>query len=70
MSVDKVWAELNVKNAKPSIQEILESGKFLVSGEIGPPKGPDIEEVIEHVDLLKDRVHSMNITDNQSSVMR
>jgi len=70
MSVDKVWAELKVKNAKPSIQEILESGKFLVSGEIGPPKGPDIEEVIEHVDLLKDKVHSMNITDNQSSVMR
>ncbi len=70
MSVETVWKELGVKNAKPSIQEILESGKFLVSGEIGPPKGPDIEEVIEHVDLMKDKVHAMNITDNQSSVMR
>jgi len=68
--VENVWKELNVKNAKPSIQEVLESGKFLVSGEIGPPKGPDIEEVIEHIDLLKDKVHAMNITDNQSSVMR
>jgi methylenetetrahydrofolate reductase (NADPH) len=70
MSVEKVWEELKIKNAKPSIQEVLDSGKFLVSGEIGPPKGPDVEEVIEHIDLLKDKVHSMNITDNQSSVMR
>ena len=70
MSVENVWKELKINNAKPSIQEVLESGKFLVSGEIGPPKGPDIEEVIHHVDLLKDIVHAMNITDNQSSVMR
>ena len=59
-----------IKHAKPSIEEILNSGKFLVSGEIGPPKGPDIEEMKEHIELLKDRVHAMNITDNQSSVMR
>jgi methylenetetrahydrofolate reductase (NADPH) len=59
-----------IKHAKPSIEEILDSGKFLVSGEIGPPKGPDIEEMKEHIELLKDIVHAMNITDNQSSVMR
>jgi methylenetetrahydrofolate reductase (NADPH) len=70
MTVENVKKELGVKNVKPSIQEVLESGKFLVSGEIGPPKGPDIEEMIHHVDLLKDIVHAMNITDNQSSVMR
>ena len=57
-------------HAKPSLQEILESGKFLVTGEIGPPKGSDIDEMIGHIDLLKDIVHGMNITDNQSSVMR
>ena len=58
------------EHAKPSIEEVLDSGKFLVSGEIGPPKGPDIEEMKEHIELLKDKVHAMNITDNQSSVMR
>jgi 5,10-methylenetetrahydrofolate reductase len=58
------------KHAKPGIQEILESGTFLVTGEIGPPKGTDIDEMIEHIDLMKDKVHGMNITDNQSSVMR
>lgn len=61
---------LGIENKKPSIEEILEAGTFLVSGEIGPPKGPDIEEMIHHVDLLKDIVHATNITDNQSSVMR
>ncbi|MBN1290028.1 MAG: methylenetetrahydrofolate reductase [Actinobacteria bacterium] len=59
-----------IKHVKPSIQEVLESGKFLVTGEIGPPKGPDIAEMTEHIELLKDKVHAMNITDNQSSVMR
>jgi 5,10-methylenetetrahydrofolate reductase len=58
------------KHVKPGIQEIMESGTFLVTGEIGPPKGTDIDEMIEHIDLLKDIVHAMNITDNQSSVMR
>jgi methylenetetrahydrofolate reductase (NADPH) len=58
------------KHIKPGIKEVMESGTFLVSGEIGPPKGTDIDEMIEHIDLLKDKVHSMNITDNQSSVMR
>jgi 5,10-methylenetetrahydrofolate reductase len=58
------------EHVKPAIQEILEAGKFLVTGEIGPPKGTDIDEMIEHIHLLKDRVHAMNITDNQSSVMR
>ncbi|MBN2027569.1 MAG: methylenetetrahydrofolate reductase [Actinobacteria bacterium] len=58
------------KHVKPSIQEIMESGTFLVTGEIGPPKGTDIDEMIGHIDLLKDKVHAMNITDNQSSVMR
>ena len=58
------------EHVKPSIKEIMEKGTFLISGEIGPPKGTDIDEMIEHIDLLKDKVHAMNITDNQSSVMR
>jgi len=58
------------KHVKPSIKEVMESGTFLVSGEIGPPKGTDIDEMIHHIDLIKDKVHAMNITDNQSSVMR
>lgn len=55
---------------KPSFKEALNSGKFVVTGEIGPPKGTNIEEMLHNIDLLKDKVDAMNVTDHQSSVMR
>jgi len=46
------------------------SGKFVVSGEIGPPKGTAVEKMLHHIELLKDKVDGLNVTDNQSAVMR
>jgi len=43
---------------------------FVVTAEIGPPKGTDISTMAHHIDLLKDKVDALNVTDNQSSVMR
>ncbi|MCZ7662132.1 MAG: methylenetetrahydrofolate reductase [Thermoleophilia bacterium] len=51
-------------------REACESGKFVVSGEIGPPKGTDVREMVHHIDLLKDLVDGLNVTDNQSAVLR
>jgi 5,10-methylenetetrahydrofolate reductase len=51
-------------------KEALDSGKFVVTAEIGPPKGVNVEPMKHHIALLKDRVDAMNITDNQSSVLR
>jgi len=51
-------------------KEALNSGKFVVTAEVGPPKGTDIAETLEHIDLIKDKVDGINSTDNQSSVMR
>jgi methylenetetrahydrofolate reductase (NADH) len=51
-------------------KEALDSGKFVVTAEIGPPKGVNLEPMKHHIALLKDRVDAMNITDNQSSVLR
>lgn len=51
-------------------KEVLNSGKFIVTAEVGPPKGTNIEKMLHHIDLLKDKVHALNATDNQSSVMR
>ncbi len=51
-------------------REACESGRFVVSGEIGPPKGTDVETMLHHIDLLKDMVDGLNVTDNQSAVMR
>ncbi len=53
-----------------AFREKLESGEFVVTAEVGPPKGTDIEEMIHHIDLLKDKVDAINFTDNQSAVMR
>ncbi len=53
-----------------SFKDALRSGEFIVTAEVGPPKGTDIEEMKHHIDLLKDKVHGINMTDNQSSVMR
>jgi 5,10-methylenetetrahydrofolate reductase len=53
-----------------SFKDALKSGEFIVTAEVGPPKGTDIEEMKHHIDLLKDKVHGINMTDNQSSVMR
>jgi methylenetetrahydrofolate reductase (NADPH) len=53
-----------------SFKDALRSGDFIVTAEVGPPKGTDIAEMKEHISLLKDKVHGLNMTDNQSSVMR
>ncbi len=49
---------------------LLDSGKFIVTSEIGPPKGTNIEKMHHHIDILKDKVDAINVTDHQSSVMR
>jgi len=43
---------------------------FVITAEIGPPKGTDIARLIEHIELLRGQVDGLNVTDNQSSVMR
>ncbi|MCL0078210.1 methylenetetrahydrofolate reductase [Dehalococcoidia bacterium] len=53
-----------------SLREALDSGKFVITSEIGPPKGTNIAKMLHHIDLLKDKVDALNVTDHQSSVMR
>ncbi len=53
-----------------SFKEALNSGKFIISSEIGPPKGTNLEKMRHHIDILKDLVDGINVTDHQSSVMR
>lgn len=52
------------------LSEALGAGKFVVTGEIGPPKGIDTKEMEEEVHHLRDHVVAVNVTDLQSSVMR
>jgi 5,10-methylenetetrahydrofolate reductase len=51
-------------------QESLAAGKFVITSEIGPPKGTHIQEMLADAELLRGRVDAINVTDLQSSVMR
>jgi methylenetetrahydrofolate reductase (NADPH) len=51
-------------------RETLEEKDFIVTAEIGPQKGTNTDKLIEHIELLQDKVDALNVTDNQGSVMR
>ncbi|MDO8282957.1 MAG: methylenetetrahydrofolate reductase [Thermodesulfovibrionia bacterium] len=53
-----------------SLRDALNSGKFVVTAEVGPPKGTDIKKILHESELLKGKVDALNVTDNQSAVMR
>ena len=50
--------------------ERFKQGKFVITCELGPPKGIEIDKLIDEVEPLRDKVDAFNVTDLQSSVMR
>ena len=52
------------------LKQAFDSGKFVVTAEAGPLKGTDLTEVEEVAKALKGKVAAVNVTDQQSSVMR
>ncbi len=52
------------------LEKILESGAFAVTSECGPPRGSDPAVVREKGELLRGSVDAVNVTDNQTSVVR
>lgn len=52
------------------VTELFKEGKFVVSAEVGPPKGINIDSMIEEAKEYLSGVDAINVTDNQSSVMR
>jgi methylenetetrahydrofolate reductase (NADPH) len=52
------------------LEKILERGEFAVTSECGPPRGADAEVIKKKGALLKGSVDAINVTDNQTSVVR
>ena len=52
------------------ITELFKQGEFVVSAEVGPPKGIHIEGLLEEAKTYLSGITAVNVTDNQSSVMR
>ena len=46
-----------------SLCDKIKSGKFIVTSEIAPPKGTDVEEILKDAELVKGRVDAINVTD-------
>ena len=55
---------------KSRLQKVLESGQFAVTAECGPPRGADRDVIIEKGNLLKGHVDAVNVTDNQTAIVR
>ena len=52
------------------ITELFDNGQFVVTAEVGPPKGIDATHVVEEAKEYLSGITAVNVTDNQSSVMR
>ena len=52
------------------ITELFDNGQFVVTAEVGPPKGIDCGHVVEEAKEYLSNITAVNVTDNQSSVMR
>jgi len=60
-----------MNSSSPSnLQQLLFDGKFVVTGECGPPRGSDPEIVRNKAQLLKGFVDAVNVTDNQTAIVR
>jgi methylenetetrahydrofolate reductase (NADPH) len=53
-----------------NLEKVLRAGHFAFTGECGPPKGANVEHVNEKMEHLRDMVDSINVTDNQTAVVR
>jgi methylenetetrahydrofolate reductase (NADPH) len=56
--------------AGSNLEKVLRAGHFAVTGELGPPTSADREVIEEKAQYLKGNVDSVNITDNQTAVVR
>ena len=52
------------------ITELFDNGQFVVTAEVGPPKGINMDHVVEEAKEYLSGITAVNVTDNQSSVMR
>ncbi len=53
-----------------NLEKVLRAGHFAVTGELGPPQSADPDHIKEKVGYLKGMVDAVNVTDNQTAVVR
>ena len=53
-----------------NLEKVLKAGHFAFTGECGPPKGANVDHLKEKFQYLKGNVDAVNVTDNQTAVVR
>ncbi len=53
-----------------NLEKVFEKGVFAVTAELGPPKGNDVSVVLRKAKHLKGIVDAVNVTDNQTAIVR
>ena len=53
-----------------NLEKVLRAGHFAFTGECGPPKGANVEHLNEKMAPLRGVVDAVNVTDNQTAVVR
>jgi methylenetetrahydrofolate reductase (NADPH) len=61
---------MNDLKSGSNLEKVLKAGHFAFTGECGPPKGANVEHLKEKAAHLKGVVDSVNLTDNQTAVVR
>ncbi len=56
--------------AGTNLEKILESGRFAVTAEAGPPKGTSAAVIQKKGELLRNCCDAVNVTDNQTAIVR
>jgi methylenetetrahydrofolate reductase (NADPH) len=56
--------------AGTKLEKVLAAGEFALTAEVGPPRGPDADEVLKKAEILKGLADGYNVTDNQTAVVR
>jgi 5,10-methylenetetrahydrofolate reductase len=55
---------------RSNLEKVLSEGRFVVTAEIGPPKGSDAKKIQDKAEILRGSADAFNITDNQTAVVR
>jgi len=56
--------------AGTNLEKVLESGRFAVTAEAGPPKGTGARVIQRKGELLRSCCDAVNVTDNQTAIVR
>jgi len=56
--------------AGTNLEKVLESGRFAVTAEAGPPKGTSAAVIQRKAELLRRCCDAVNVTDNQTAIVR